>query len=103
MSRASADEPAVDATAMQAAEWIVRLTADDPAERERARRGFEAWKRADPEHAATAAGMERLLGQLLQADIHVLEPKAESLEQIAHVGEEMGYVIEGEFELRLGD
>ena len=42
-------------------------------------------------------------GQLLQADIHVLEPKAESLEQIAHVGEEMGYVIEGEFELRLGD
>lgn len=64
MSHASAGEPAVDATAMQAAEWIVRLTADDPAERERARRGFEAWKRADPEHAATAAGMERLLGQL---------------------------------------
>ncbi|WP_186332221.1 cupin domain-containing protein [Bordetella genomosp. 13] len=42
-------------------------------------------------------------GQLLQADIHVLEPKAESLEKIAHAGEEMGYVIEGEFELRLGD
>lgn len=41
-------------------------------------------------------------GQLLQADIHQLEPKAESLEQIAHAGEEMGYVIEGEFELRLG-
>ncbi|SEJ78566.1 cupin domain-containing protein [Achromobacter sp. NFACC18-2] len=41
-------------------------------------------------------------GQLLQADIHQLAPKAESLEQIAHAGEEMGYVIEGEFELRLG-
>lgn len=41
-------------------------------------------------------------GQLLQADIHVLEPLAESLEQIAHAGEEMGYVIEGHFELRLG-
>lgn len=42
-------------------------------------------------------------GQLLQADIHVLAPRAESLEQIAHAGEEVGYVIEGEFELRLGD
>lgn len=42
-------------------------------------------------------------GQLMQADIHILEPKAESLEQIAHSGEEVGYVLEGEFELRLGD
>ncbi|MEI2415092.1 cupin domain-containing protein [Orrella sp. JC864] len=41
-------------------------------------------------------------GQLLQADVHVLEPGAESLEQIAHVGEEVGYVLEGQFELRLG-
>lgn len=42
-------------------------------------------------------------GQLMQADIHVLEPRAESLEQIAHSGEEVGYVLEGEFELRLRD
>lgn len=42
-------------------------------------------------------------GQLMQADIHVLEPRAESLDQIAHTGEEVGYVIEGEFELRLRD
>ncbi len=42
-------------------------------------------------------------GQLLQADIYHLEPKAEEREQIAHAGEEMGYVIEGEFELRLRD
>ncbi len=40
-------------------------------------------------------------GQLLQADIYHLQPKTEELEQIAHAGEEMGYVIEGEFELRL--
>lgn len=64
MSRAAAGGPAIDATAMQAAEWIVRLTADDPAERERAREGFETWKQADPRRAAAAAGMERLLGQL---------------------------------------
>ena len=42
-------------------------------------------------------------GQLLQADIHVLDAGAASLEAISHAGEEMGYVIEGELELRLGD
>ena len=42
-------------------------------------------------------------GQLLQADIHVLEPGAASLESIAHAGEEVGYVIEGSMELRIGD
>jgi len=55
----------------------------------------------------SAVKLERVIvpirGQLMQADIHVLEPKAESLEQIAHSGEEVGYVIEGEFELRLRD
>jgi transcriptional regulator with XRE-family HTH domain len=38
---------------------------------------------------------------LLQADIHILEPKAKSGEQITHSGEELGFVIEGEFELIL--
>jgi len=60
-----------------------------------------------PRRSRGGVKLERVIvpmrGQLLQADIHVLEPKAESLEQIAHAGEEMGYVIEGEFELRLGD
>lgn len=42
-------------------------------------------------------------GQLLQADIHVLDPGAASLESITHAGEEVGYVLEGELELRLGD
>jgi transmembrane sensor len=52
-----------DSAAHAAAEWIVRLSADDPAERDEARTGFEAWKRADPRHAAAAAGMERLIDQ----------------------------------------
>jgi quercetin dioxygenase-like cupin family protein/DNA-binding XRE family transcriptional regulator len=42
-------------------------------------------------------------GQLLQGDIHVIEPRASSDEQISHAGEELGYVIEGELELTLGD
>ncbi|WP_370885913.1 cupin domain-containing protein [Caballeronia sp. RCC_10] len=51
--------------------------------------------------------LERLVvpspGQLLQGDIHVLEPLARSDEQIHHVGEELGYVLEGELELTLAD
>lgn len=47
-----------DAVAAAAAGWIVRLSADDSAEREAARAGFEAWKAADPRHAAVAAGLE---------------------------------------------
>lgn len=53
-----------DAAAEQAAQWIVRLSADDPDEREQARSGFAAWKAADPLHANAAAGMENLLRQL---------------------------------------
>jgi transmembrane sensor len=41
-----------------AAQWIVGLSADDPAERARTHRRFEAWKRIDPRHAAIAARME---------------------------------------------
>jgi transcriptional regulator with XRE-family HTH domain len=60
-----------------------------------------------PRRGKRGVQLERVIvpmrGQLLQADIHVLAPQGESLEQIAHAGEEMGYVIEGEFELRLGE
>jgi quercetin dioxygenase-like cupin family protein/DNA-binding XRE family transcriptional regulator len=42
-------------------------------------------------------------GQLLQGDIHVIEPHTSSDEQISHAGEELGYVIEGELELTLAD
>ncbi|MEQ7918437.1 cupin domain-containing protein [Xanthomonas sp. WHRI 1810A] len=41
-------------------------------------------------------------GGLLQADIHIVSPGMVS-ETIDHVGEEMGYVIEGSLELTLGE
>lgn len=47
-----------------AADWIVRLSADDPEERRQAEAGFTAWKNADPRHAAAAASLEHLIGQL---------------------------------------
>jgi len=53
-----------DALAAQAAHWIVQLSSDDAATRRDAREALDAWKRADPRHAAAAAGMERLLGQV---------------------------------------
>ncbi|MGV8865398.1 MAG: FecR family protein [Janthinobacterium svalbardensis] len=58
------NRPRTDVAAEQAARWIVRLSADDPAERDTAQAGFAAWKAADPLHATAAAGMENLLRQL---------------------------------------
>ncbi|MDO8047971.1 FecR domain-containing protein [Janthinobacterium sp. SUN211] len=58
------NSPRTDIAAEQAARWIVRLSADDPAERDTAQAGFAAWKAADPLHATAAAGMENLLRQL---------------------------------------
>lgn len=52
-----------DDLAVQTAEWIVRLSADDTEEREMARREFEAWKRADPAHASAAADLEQFVRQ----------------------------------------
>ncbi|MFT4100308.1 MAG: FecR domain-containing protein [Burkholderiaceae bacterium] len=53
-----------DRLAEQAAQWIVRLSDDDEAERVRAREAFDAWKREDPRHAAAARGMERFVDQM---------------------------------------
>lgn len=51
--------------------------------------------------------LERLVlptrGGLLQANIHIVQPGVASDGQIEHVGEEVGYVLEGTIELRLGD
>ncbi|MBN9422898.1 MAG: hypothetical protein BGO63_14030 [Candidatus Accumulibacter sp. 66-26] len=52
--------------ARQAAEWIVRLSADDEAERACAQAGFADWKNADARHAEAAARMEALLGRVRQ-------------------------------------
>ena len=51
--------------------------------------------------------LERLVlakrGGLLQANIHIVEPGVETDGQIVHAGEEVGYVLEGQVELILGD
>lgn len=85
-----------DIAAEQAARWIVRLSADDPAERDKARAGFAAWKAADPLHATVAAGMENLLRQLhavrepaggdhrpARAALAAIAPKRQRLRQLA--------------------
>jgi transcriptional regulator with XRE-family HTH domain len=41
--------------------------------------------------------------QSLEGNIHVASPGATNGGEIKHVGEEMGYVIEGELELTVGD
>lgn len=50
--------------ARQAAEWLVLLSADDEAERERAEHDYALWKRLSPAHGEAAQDMERLLGSL---------------------------------------
>jgi len=38
-------------------------------------------------------------GNLLEANIHVVQPGGEKIDQIAHQGEAVGYLIEGEIEI----
>ncbi|MCC6301428.1 MAG: FecR domain-containing protein [Gammaproteobacteria bacterium] len=64
MSTRALDAIGDDALDAQAADWIVRLTADDVAERARARAGFEAWRRTSPRHAEAAASMESLIARV---------------------------------------
>ncbi len=40
-------------------------------------------------------------GNLLEGNIHRIEPKGEKVDQITHQGETLGYVIEGELELTI--
>ncbi|MDB5764602.1 MAG: family transcriptional regulator [Herminiimonas sp.] len=42
-------------------------------------------------------------GSLLQANIHIMQPGAKSDGQIEHVGEEVGYILEGSVTLALGN
>ncbi len=41
-------------------------------------------------------------GQSLEGNIHVVSPGATNGGEINHIGEEVGYVLEGEFELTVG-
>jgi quercetin dioxygenase-like cupin family protein len=56
--------------------------------------------------AASGVALEKLTGTmrggLLQANIHVIAPGARSDGLIDHLGEEIGYVLEGEILLQLG-
>jgi transcriptional regulator with XRE-family HTH domain len=51
--------------------------------------------------------LERLInpdpGHLLQGNLHTLAPGGGSEGQLAHVGEEVGFIVEGQFELVVGD
>lgn len=51
--------------------------------------------------------LERLTGAmrggLLQANIHLIPPRTKSDGQIEHLGEEVGYVLEGSVRLQLGE
>lgn len=53
-----------ESMAALAAHWMVQMSSDVEETRRRAHQEFDAWKRADPRHAAAAANMERLLGQV---------------------------------------
>lgn len=55
----------------------------------------------------TGLSLERIIpstgDHMLQCNIHIVEPGGSSDGQIDHVGEEMGFVIEGQIELMLAD
>lgn len=60
-----------------------------------------------PVIVAGGISLERIVlpkrGGMLQANIHIVQPGAGSDGPIVHVGEEVGYVLEGTLELALGD
>ena len=53
-----------DRIAEQAAQWIVQLSADDAGTRDAVQRGFDAWKKADPRHAAMAERLQDFIGRI---------------------------------------
>ncbi len=65
---------ATDGIAEQAAEWLVRLSADDACAEDRA--AFEAWKQADPRHAAAAGRMAGLIEQFRRLRGAVADPRS---------------------------
>lgn len=61
----------------------------------------------DPVRRGTGICLERIIphskDHILQCNIHIIEPDGSSEDHIQHVGEEMGYILEGELELILDD
>lgn len=57
-SKAAKPPSSENQISLQAAQWVVLLSADSEEERVAARAGFEAWKREDAEHARAAQRIE---------------------------------------------
>lgn len=61
----------------------------------------------DPGRGGNGVTLERVIpydnGRLLQCNVHHLEVGGQSGEAIAHEGEEVGYVLQGRVEIRIGD
>lgn len=57
-SIAAGARPSEDQISLQAAQWVVLLSADSAQERVAARAAFEAWKREDAQHARAAQRIE---------------------------------------------
>lgn len=71
------------------------------------RRGRRPVIRVDALRQGEGITLERLIpyasDHLLQANIHIIAPGGGSEGAISHRGEELGYVLEGEVELTIGD
>jgi transcriptional regulator with XRE-family HTH domain len=59
----------------------------------------------DPLRGGAGVSYERLVpfgaGNLLEGNVHVIEPKGEKTDLITHQGETLGFVLEGELELTI--
>lgn len=86
---------------------VAKLFADAPIEGVVSRHGERPLIDTDALRRGDQVSLERLIpyhdGALLQANIHIIGPGGASDGQITHVGEEMGYLLEGQLELSVGD
>jgi transcriptional regulator with XRE-family HTH domain len=69
------------------------------------KQGERPISQTDAIRGGVGVSYERLVpfaaGNLLEANIHRIEPGGEKVDQITHQGETLGYVIEGELELSI--
>lgn len=93
----------------QALDITISLLFEETQKREQvvSRAGERPVIHLDPVRRGTGLHLERVIPhskeRMLQCNIHVIEPNGSSEDHIQHVGEEMGYVLEGELELILED
>lgn len=84
---------------------IAMLFADDTGDGVVSRQGQRPRVDTDPLRRGPGVALERLVphhpSSLLQANIHIIAPGGSSDGLIAHVGEEMGYLLDGLLELEV--